>query len=189
VARMESLNGMCSAPDGTIYLGLGWGAGILALKDGAVTRLKLDKTIARPKLVADDAGNLYCLDGRDLYYKIEKDGRAILLGGAAKGETGRDGPALQATYWCPATLGVAPDGSALYVGAGDEVTLRKISPISPEGRVSTLMRTGEAYVSIFCPWELGQFQHRYSWAWINRLEGEDVELMRKALGVKEGGAK
>jgi hypothetical protein len=158
---------LAAGADGTVYIGTHQSC-FFTLKDGRMTRLKTSKRVFEVNHIGvTDAGDIFVLGGRNHYVKIGKDGEVVFLGGYG-GKTeftppdwtgkppGYDGPALQANYWCPGLFKVAPDGSALYVGGGDEDTIRRIKPPAPDGRVCTLMTDGS--------WkECGKFKEPGQW--------------------------
>lgn len=149
IKRMLSFHVMA---DGTWFI-FGWD-GILKVNDGKASRFEIAglSNGEMPGIVSDKDGRLYFRFGRGTYWRLEDNDKLVWLCGTndAQGKpmpgggavSGRDGLAYQATFWCPAALGVFPDGSALLVGGGDEHTIRKLSPISRDGRVSTLMPDG-----------------------------------------------
>ena len=217
------------APDGALSMLAQYPAGRFKLAGGKVTRMPYDTNIGAAYMAVDADDNIYALMGRDCYVKVEKSGKIVYLGGVsegarkrlappdtpplAPGKCGRDGPMIQATFWCPATLGLSADGKALYIGGGDEGTLRRLMPIAPDGCVTTLMQDGTwkecEYQGEKGQWRDGRsllgmvnprsglcldvgggyFDTPYKDAWLTWLEGPKVELIRKALGFQMGGGK
>jgi Ig-like domain from next to BRCA1 gene len=102
-------------------------------------------------LAADGVGNVYALSRENaaaVLWKITQDGKLHFLAGLTQDEwnarikSGKpvpvDGPGEDATLHVPGIGGVAPDGSAIYMGGGDETQLRRYQ----DGRVSSLMADG-----------------------------------------------
>jgi hypothetical protein len=87
----------------------------------------------------DSLGNIYCVVRGVLncIVKYSTDGTLTQLTGTSNPRTW-DGQAGTATFNCPSYIAVSRDGTAIYVGGGDETTIRRIK----NGRVSSFQENG-----------------------------------------------
>jgi hypothetical protein len=93
-------------------------------------------------LTSDHSGNIYGVQRSqwDGVFKYSKYGVFTRLTYKERGDINAtvDGPITTATFWGPTNIAVKPDGSAIYVGGGDEYCIRKIE----NGTVTTLQENG-----------------------------------------------
>jgi hypothetical protein len=94
----------------------------------------------------DTAGNVYLVvrGSVNQIAKYSTDGVLAQFTGTDTDPQHRlwDGPIATAKFNCPSFIAVAPDGNAMYVGGGDENTIRRIKYAGSEWRVSTLQENG-----------------------------------------------
>ena len=93
---------------------------------------------------SDSAGNIYMVvrGTLDCIVKYSTDGVLSQLTRTDRNNPTWDGPVATANFNCPSFIGVAPDGSAIYVGGGDENTIRRVKDEGSGLRVSTLQQDG-----------------------------------------------
>ncbi len=144
-------------PDGTVYIGSRMGYFTVPKDGGKITFSGRWSDAGfsgagkiQPSLVMADAdrlGNVYYVSrGPDVVIKIPADGKPVHIGGiihrgAKKPFHIGDGPPREVFYDSPAGMVADPDGSAVYLGGGDEYELRR-NPADGSGETRTLLQNG-----------------------------------------------